>query len=164
MFNTELEYIGNVEFSLNIGKKTIKLNQHNAGTIILQQSICRFLAGQYRGLCDIPNFIDIRKVSDGRSILAQVVSLTGRIFKLEGTEYVVQCDAQIPYSQLIVKIEPDDTSLFNVVLCADKDPELYEGTYRDLAYIQIEANTLSSILPGTSAAIQWRLHIKNGGS
>ena len=163
MFSTNLEYIGNVEFFLNIGKKSISISKHNAGTPILHQSICRFLAGQYRGLCDIPNFIDIRKASDNKSILAQVVSLTGRTFKLESNEYIVQCEAQIPYSQLIVKIEPDDTSTFNVVLCADKDPDIYEGTYRDLAYVQIEAGTLSSILPGTSAAIQWKLHIKNGG-
>ena len=162
MFSTDITYVGDVEFFLNIGNKSIKLKKHNAGTPILHQSICRFLAGQYRGLCDIPNFIDIRKASDNKSILAQVVSLTGRLFKLEGNDYIVQCEAQIPYSQLIVKIEPDDTTTFNVVLCADKDPDIYEGTYRDLAYVQIEAGSLSSILPGTSAAIQWKLHIKNG--
>lgn len=162
MFNTELEYIGDVELFLNIGSKTIKINTHNAGTPILHQSICRFLAGQYRGLCDIPNFLDIRK--NNRSILSQIVSLTGRSFRLEGNEYIVQCEAQIPYQQLIVRVDPEDTSLLDVVLCADKDPDIYSGTYRDLAYVQITAGSLSSILPGTSIAVKWTLHIKNGGS
>ena len=163
MFDTSLEYIGSIEMSLNVAGKSIQIKQHNGGTLILHQSICRFLAGQYRGLCDIPNFIDIRNSTSNTSILVQVVSLTGRKFMFEDGEYIVQCEAQIPYSQLTTTISPDDPTTFNVVLCADKDPDIYMGMYRDLAYVQVSAESLSSILPGTSAAIKWKLHIKNGG-
>lgn len=163
MLSTNLEYIGNIELSLNIGNKTIKIDTHNEGTPILHQSICRFLAGQYRGLCDVPSFIDIRNANTNASILVQVVSLTGRRFMFEGGEYIVQCEAQIPYSQLTASISADDPTPYKVVLCADRDPDVYMGMYRDLAYVPVEAQSLSSILPGTSAAIKWKLHIKNGG-
>lgn len=161
MLDTNIEYVGTVEFLLNIGKKSLKINQHNVGTLTLHQSICRFLAGQYRGLCDIPNFIDVRD-NDGKSILSSIIPLTGRIFKLEGSEYIVQCDAQISYSQLIKIIDPMEDVPYTIILCADKDPDVYQGTYRDLAYISVSSSSLSGILPGTSAAIQWKLHIKNG--
>lgn len=163
MLDTNLEYIGQVDFYLNIGKKTLAISTHNEGTPILHQSICRFLAGQYRGLCDVPNFIDIRNKTSNKSILTQIVSLTGRVFKLEGTEYIVQCETQIPYSQLAIAIDPMSEDIYQVVLCADKDPDIYMGGYRDLAFVDIPAASLGSILPGTSAAILWKLHIKNGG-
>lgn len=162
MFNTNLEYIGNVEFFLNIGKKSMNISRHNAGTPILHQSICRFLAGQYRGLCDIPNYIDIRN-SSNESILAQIIPLTGRLFKLESSEYIVQCEASISYSQIVSPVDPTSLDSYTVVLCADKDPDVYMGTYRDLAYVSVPASSLGSILPGTSAAVQWKLHIRNGG-
>lgn len=164
MFNTNLEYTGDIKMSLNIGGKSVQIRQHNDGTLILHQSICRFLAGQYRGLCDVPNYIDIRNSDTNTSILVQVVPLTGRKFMFENGEYIVQCEAQIPYSQLTTTISADDPTNFNVVLCADKDPDAYMGIYRDLAYVQVSSGSLSNILPGTSAAIKWNLHIKNGGS
>lgn len=161
MLDTNIEYVGKVEFLLNIGNKSIKINANNAGTPILHQGICRFLAGQYRGLCDVPNYIDIR-TNTNKSILTQIVPLTGRVFKIEGSEYIVQCEAQIPYSQLSVIISPDDPTIYQVVLCCDKDPDVYMGSYRDLAYVEITAGSLASILPGTSAAILWKLHVRNG--
>ena len=161
MINTAIEYQGKVDFCLNIGNKSIKINANIAGTLILHQSICRFLAGQYRGLCDIPNFIDIRNATTNKSILTQIIPLTGRVFKLEGTEYIVQCEAQIAYSQLSTQISLEDS--YQIFLCADRDPDVYMGSYRDLAYVDIEASNLASIIPGTSAAVQWKLHIKNGG-
>ena len=43
--NTELYYSGKIKLYINIGNKTIEVKAKNAGTPILHESICRFLAG-----------------------------------------------------------------------------------------------------------------------
>lgn len=159
--NTELYYSGKIKLYINIGNKTIEVKAKNAGTPILHESICRFLAGQYRGNCDIPQYLDIRSVDDV-SVLVNVIPLSGRTLIIEDDNVYTRCDCSILYSSLISGIVADESVNYKLVLCADKDPDIVNGTYRDLATVTISSISLSRITQGTSAAIEWRLYIQNG--
>jgi hypothetical protein len=43
--NTFLNYQGKVKLFININNKSFEVDAHNAGTLTLMESICRFLAG-----------------------------------------------------------------------------------------------------------------------
>ena len=159
--NTNLYYSGKIKLYINIGNKTIEVDAKNAGTTILHESICRFLAGQYRGNCDIPQYLDIRSIDD-TSVLVNVIPLSGRTLIVNDDDVYTKCDCSILYSSLISGIVADESVNYKLVLCADKDPDLAIGTYRDLAVVQVSSIALSRITPGTSAAIEWRLYIQNG--
>ena len=159
--NTTLYYSGKVKLYINIGNKTIEVIGKNAGTSILHESICRFLAGQYRGTCDIPQYLDIRSI-DNTSILVNVIPLSGRALITDGDNIYTRCDCSILYSSLISGIVADESVNYKLVLCADKDPDNSVGTYRDLAIVMVSSMSLSRITEGTSAAIEWRLYIQNG--
>lgn len=159
--NTNLYYSGKIKLYINIGNKTIEVNAKNAGTTILHESICRFLAGQYRGNCDIPQYLDIRS-NDNTSILVNILPLSGRALIIDDDTIYTRCDCSILYSSLISGIVADESVNYKLVLCADKDPDIPAGPYRDLATVQISSIALSRITPGTSAAIEWRLYIQNG--
>lgn len=159
--NTTLYYSGKVKLYINIGNKTIEVIGKNAGTPILHESICRFLAGQYRGTCDIPQYLDIRSI-DNTSILVNVIPLSGRALIIDGDNIYTRCDCSILYSSLISGIVADESVNYKLVLCADKDPDNSLGTYRDLAIVTVSSISLSRITEGTSAAIEWRLYIQNG--
>ena len=159
--NTELYYSGKIKLYVNIGNKTIEIKAKNAGTPILHESICRFLAGQYRGNYDIPQYLDIRSI-DNTSVLVNVIPLSGRSLIVEDNNIYTRCDCSILYSSLISGIVADESVNYKLVLCADKDPDLVSGPYRDLATVTISSMALSRITQGTSAAIEWRLYIQNG--
>ena len=159
--NTALYYSGKVKLYINIGNKTVEVTGKNAGTPILHESICRFLAGQYRGTCDIPQYLDIRSI-DNTSILVNVIPLSGRALIIDGDNIYTRCDCSILYSSLISGIVADESVNYKLVLCADKDPDNSLGTYRDLAIVTVSSISLSRITEGTSAAIEWRLYIQNG--
>lgn len=159
--NTTLYYSGKVKLYINIGNKTVEVTGKNAGTPILHESICRFLAGQYRGTCDIPQYLDIRSI-DNTSILVNVIPLSGRALITDGDNIYTRCDCSILYSSLISGIVADESVNYKLVLCADKDPDNSLGTYRDLAIVMVPSISLSRITQGTSAAVEWRLYIQNG--
>lgn len=157
--NTFLNYEGKVKFFININNKTFEVDAHNAGTITLMESICRFLAGQYRGVMDIPLYLDIRL--DSASILINPISLSGRTFISDGVSTVyTKCEASILYSSFAEIITPQEGVNYTLVLCAD--PDSLTSGYRDLATVTMSSLVLSRITPGTSAAVEWRLYIQNG--
>lgn len=158
--NTNLLYSGKVKLYLNIGNKTIEINEKNEGTITLHESICRFLAGQYRGNYDIPQYLDIR-TQDNVSVLINVIPLSGRTYISDGDNVYTRCDCSVLFSSLISQIVADESVTYKLVLCADKDPEIPDSTYRDLAIVNVSSLSLSRITQGTSAAVEWRLYIYN---
>lgn len=157
---TDLFYKGKIKLYINIGQKTIEIKAHNTGTDILKQSICRFLAGQYRGTCDIPSYLDVRNNSNV-SVLVNVIPLSGRSFINENGEIYAKCDCSILYSSLISGIVSQPGVNYKLVLCADVDPNIPNSSYRDLAEVAISSTALSRITVGTSAAIEWRMYVEN---
>ena len=158
--NTSLNYHGKVKLFININNKSFEVDAHNAGTITLMESICRFLAGQYRGVIDIPLYLDIRN-SNQSSILVNIIPLSGRTFITDGSSTVyTKCEASILYSSFSEPVTATEGVNYTLVLCAD--PDSATSGYRDLATVQISSLALSRITPGTSAAIEWRLYIQNG--
>lgn len=159
--NMNLYYQGKVKLLINIGNKSFEINAKNEGTIELQKSICRFLAGQYRGNADIPQYLDIRD-SNNNSVLINVIPLSGRTFIVDNDDIYTRCDCSILFSSLMSTIPAVEGVNYTLVLCADKDPNIVNGIYRDLANFTISSLALSRITEGTSAALEWRLYIQNG--
>jgi len=96
---------------------------------------------------------------DDVSVLVNVIPLSGRTLVIDDDNVYTRCDCSILYSSLISGIVADESVNYKLVLCADKDPDLANGTFRDLATVTISSISLSRITQGTSAAIEWRLYI-----
>lgn len=158
---TTIEYAGLVDLKLNIKDKTFLISQHNLGQPALHESICRYLAGQYRGSYDIPSSIDVRH--SGVSILLSRIELTGKSYAIDiNQNYYVLCNALLSYNQIITTVDPSET--YTLVLCCERDPNVIGSQPRDLATLNIDGSSLAYITPGASAAIEWKLYIKNGVS
>lgn len=160
--STNLNYLGKVKLFININNKSIQVDAKNAGTITLMESICRFLAGQYRGLMDIPLYLDVRNANQ-QTVLVQLIPLSGRTFITNGIDSVyTKCEASILYSSFSEPPTAEEGVDYTLVLCAD--PDTNTSSYRDLATVSISSLSLSRITSGTSAAVEWRLYISNASS
>ena len=122
--NTELYYAGKIKLYINIGNKTIEVNAKNAGTSTLHESICRFLAGQYRGNYDIPQYLDIRSVDDV-SVLVNVIPLSGRTLVIDDDNVYTRCDCSILYSSLKIF----SISFIFSITSASKSPSQTSATF-----------------------------------
>ena len=159
---TILNYTGKIKIFINLNNKTFEISAHNSGTATLYESICRFLAGQYRGNCDIPSYLDIRD-NNNVTVLINKIPLSGRSFISNDSEIYTRCEATILFESLFEGIVAQEGVNYKLVLCADKDPNITGGQYRDLAYALIPSASLSRITAGTSATIEWRMYISDGG-
>ena len=169
MNGTRLSYKGTVKVKIKINNKYYTIYKHNNGTEYLQKSFCKFISGNYGGDSDIPQLIDLRK-EDGygnwTTYLNQELGLTGKTY-LKTTDaelglddvWVARFTAAIPYSVLIdpKPIAETDTGHYRLYLYSSFDVE--EQSYHDLAYIDISAEALSQITPGTQALVEWSMQL-----
>lgn len=176
---TRLTYRGDVAVRLKIGSKVIDVKGYNSGTAYLKKSICKFLSGNYGGAPDIPQMIDLRKKDSSmpdvpaswKTCLNQEIILTGKTFLIEdnndlgiNNNWVARFTAAIPRAALIDAISADDvTNSYRLYLYGSFDELNISERYHDLAYIDISAESLSRITPGTQALIEWSMQILNYG-
>lgn len=174
MNKTDLSYRGIVKFKLKIGDKTVSVTQKNNGTDYLKKAVCKFLTGNYGGNADIPQLLDLRQKLAGTdperwiTCLNQEIVLTGKTY-LQTTDselgidnnWVARFTAAIPYAALLEPISDASTDQYRFYLYGAYDSaDVYER-YHDLAYIDIDAPSLSRITPGTQALVEWSMQILN---
>ena len=164
---TNIEYKGTVAVKLHIGDKTVSLKNTNAGTDYLKKSICKFLSGNYGGLPDIPQYIDLRKkITEERwdTYLNETIVLTGKKFlyvneDLElgiSNNWVARFTAAIPRASLKEAISSGEYRLY---LYGAYDSNDSSERYHDLAYVGVSSEDLARITPGTQALIEWSMQI-----
>ena len=158
ILDTTLKYKGTVDILINIGDKSINVISHNSGTNNLFQAICKFLAGEAPGNRDIPKYLDVRE-SNNNSILNSLIPLSGRSVGSDVNGIYTQCSCSILYQYLLDSISAQEGVNYKLVLCSE--PLTSSSNYRDLAEVEVSSLTLSRITAGTSAAVQWKLYIKN---
>lgn len=154
---TKVHYKGKVNVKLRIKDKVVSINNHNAGLKPLSLSFAKFITGNPITENDIPVYLDLTKAHTENdpavSMLITKVRLSGRYFELdsETDTYVAKFNAVISNSSLTETISRSDTSIFKLVLCTAGTPQT------PLATMDVSAETLSLITPGTQAIIEWTM-------
>ena len=153
-----LPYKGSVNVKIKIKDKIISFENHNAGLPLLGKSFAKFITGNPITDEDIPYYLDILK--DGgapeNSILVNKLHLSGRYWEYDNPNYVAKFTAVVSYSSLKSVINRADTGEFKLYMyTAGAAPEA-------LATMDITAEALSLITPGTQAIIEWSMMLDLG--
>lgn len=166
---TQVLYRGKVDISLKIGDKTIRMSSHNNGLPYLQRAFCNFIVGNMITIEDIPEFLDLRKqiVANGawQTCLLSRVHLSGKSWSenttSQGTnECIATFTGVLAYMNLKEAIPRGDTSSYRLYLYSGS---LSDTTgYDDMAYLDITADELSRISPGTQAIVEWSMKLLIG--
>lgn len=155
--NTDLNYNGSVNLSLNINGNKIIINKHNNGLPDLFRIISKALAG-YDVSKEKVSYIDLRyntlsNPDAFNSCLTAKQSISQLTFSLNNGSWVTRAASTIPYSSLITApISNLNAKEFRVYLMT-KDV--------DVAYINIDEQDLLKLVPGTQALVEWALKISN---
>jgi len=163
--NTNLWYRGEVNMRLRIKDRTFDFKSHNEGLPALSESFARIMSGNYRGLCDIPRYIDVRKLRPGTDdeylsyLTVNKLPLTGANWAInELGEYEADFTATIASTMLYSLVPVNSSDKFKLYLCTDTE----DGKgIRDLARLDIPALQLSRIVPGVQAVIEWSMKLVN---
>lgn len=174
MNETSLGYKGIVQIKLRIKDKIVDLTIKNNGTDYFKKAFCKFLTGNYGGSSDIPQMLDLRRKVEEASVekwttcLNQEIILSGKTYLLTtdsslgiNNNWVARFNAAIPYSALLDPISDDDTGEYRFYLYGSFDNKDVEERYHDLAYIDIDAQSLSNITEGTQALLEWSMQLLN---
>lgn len=177
---TNLLYVGNVNLKIKINNKIIDISQHNKGLPALQRAFCNFLTGNDITNEDVPQFIDLRYKGNndfGRNntLLLNKLPLTGKSWE-EGryiygnssseSTYVAKLTAVLSSNSLIRKISNTEEEEFRFYLLSGSNGTVNDqiSGYFDLAYLNVSAEQLSLIGPGSQAVIEWSLQLLTGGN
>lgn len=165
---TNLFYNGFVSVSIKINDKLINLSNHNSGLPTLNRSFCNFITGNTTTIEDIPEYIDLRynNGESWESILISRIHLSGKSWTYDSSlqNYVAKFTGVISYNYLSRLISRTDTSLYRLYLYSGSlglDSLGNPTGYYDLAYLDIDAETLSYLSPGTQAIIEWSMQLLN---
>lgn len=155
--NTNLNYLGSVDLSLNINGIKVIINKHNNGLPDLFRLISKSLAG-YDITKEKIAYIDLRysKLDDPdtfNSCLTKKQSVSQLTYFIENGSWVTKAASSIPYSSLIVSpISSLNAKSFRIYLMTKST---------DLAFIEIDEKDLLKLVPGTQALVEWVLKISN---
>jgi hypothetical protein len=155
--NTNLNYRGSVNVSLNINGNKVIINKHNNGLPDLFRLISKALAG-YNTSTEKISYIDLRyntidSPDDFVSCLTAKQSITQLTYSLNSGSWVTNAASTIPYASLIVApISYLNAKEFRIYLMT-KDV--------DVAYISVDEQDLLKLVPGTQALVEWTLKISN---
>lgn len=155
--DTELNYKGSVNVSLNINGNKVVINKHNNGLPDLFRLISKALAG-YNTSTEKISYIDLRyntedNQNDFISCLTKKQSVSQLNYSLNNGSWVTTAASTIPYASLTVT----PISYLNA-----KEFRVYLMTRDvDLAYININEQDLLKLVPGTQALVEWSLKISN---
>ena len=165
---TTVSYKGDVKVCLKIKDKIIDIQNHNAGLPALSRAFCQFITGNSLTIEDLPEFIDLRFNSGSawESCLVARVPLSGKSWVYDDStgNYVAKFTGVISYNYLNRVITRNDTTDYRLYIYSGSlGPDgmgNYSGYY-DFAYLDISAESLSYISPGTQAIIEWSMQLVN---
>lgn len=169
---TKLAYKGNVKVSIKIKDKIFEIKSHNSGLPALSRSFCKFITANGTTEEDIPQYLDLRYSDDGTSYTTCLISrvhLSGKswIYDSSSSNYVAKFTGVISYNYLTRPITRMDTDFYRFYLYSGSlgldSNNQYTGYY-DLAYLDVDAETLSYLSPGTQAIIEWSMELVNYSS
>jgi len=162
---TNTWYKGTVNVKLKIKDRVFNYNAHNEGLPGLFESFARIMSGNYRGDCDIPKYIDIRKLVAGTQdtylsyLTLNRLPLTGANWSVnDAGEFVANFTATISSDMLYSSVPATSTDTFKLYLITDNESKTGK---RDLARLDIPAEQLSRIVPGVNAIIEWSMKLTN---
>lgn len=179
---TNLLYVGYVDFKIKVNDRIVHVSRHNKGLPGLQRAFCNFLTGNSITHDDVPQFIDLRYSSTGmydfdrdHTLLLNKLPLTGRSWEEgkyvygdneEESTYIAKLTAVLSSNSLIRKISNTEsaTTDFRFYLMSGSNGTIngVASGYFDLAYVDITAEALSLIGPGSQAIIEWSLQLLTG--
>lgn len=180
---TNLFYVGHVDLKIRINDRVITVGNHNKGLPALQRAFCNFLTGNDITKEDIPQFMDLRYSPKGQnafdpanSLLLNRLPLTGKsweegryIYQDNSSEstYVAKLTAVLSSNSLTRQITSEDEANydFRLYLVSGSNGTVngVVSGYFDLAYLNITAEQLSLIGPGSQAIIEWSLQLLTEG-
>ena len=162
---TNTWYKGTVNVKLKIKDKVFSYQSHNEGLPGLFESFARIMSGNYRGDCDIPKYIDVRKLVTGTQdtylsfLTLNRLPLTGASWSVnDAGEFVANFTAIISSDMLYSQVPATSTDTFKLYLLTDNEDKTGK---RDLARLDIPADQLSRIVPGVNAIIEWSMKLTN---
>lgn len=162
---TQTWYKGTVNVKLKIKDRVFNYNAHNEGLPGLFESFARIMSGNYRGDCDIPKYIDIRKLVAGTEdtylsfLTLNRLPLTGANWSVNDKgEFVANFTATVSSDMLYSSVPATSTDTFKLYLITDNESKTGK---RDLARLDIPAEQLSRIVPGVNAIIEWSMKLTN---
>lgn len=162
---THAWYSGSVDIRLKIGDRVFSYNSHNEGLPGLFESFARIMSGNYRGDCDIPKYIDIRKLVPGSQntylsyLTINRLPLTGSSWSVNNNgEFVANFTAIVSSDMLYSQVPATSTDTFKLYLITDNEDKTGK---RDLARLDIPTEQLSRIVPGVNAIIEWSMKLTN---
>lgn len=179
---TNVLYVGKVSFKLKIKDRIVEYANHNKGLPALQRAFCNLITGNRITNTDVPQFMDVRYSLDGgatfpteNSILLNKLPLSGKsweegqfIYTDESEEnvFTAKLTAVLSSNSLKERISSDDQSrLYRIYLISGTNGTINGEVngYFDMAYLDISAESLSLVMPGTQAIIEWSLQLLTGG-
>lgn len=160
---TTIAYRGNVELDLVIGGKRYKIESHNHGTPALKRAFVRFITGQANRTEDLPQYLDLRYLPEGETTwvgcLTTKIPLSSKNWDYDSNprvdNYVAKFTGNISHDILSKDITDQDTGTYRLFLYSINS----ELVYTDLAYLDVRAEDLSRISPGTQAIITWSMQL-----
>jgi len=179
---TNLLYVGHVDFKVKINDKIITVGNHNKGLPALQRGFCNFLTGNDITREDVPQFMDLRwsakdqnDFSKDHTLLLNKLPLSGKSWEegryiygnnQEESTYVAKLTAILSSNSLIRKISRSEaeTTDFRLYLISGSNGTVngVQSGYFDMAYLDMPAEQLSLIGPGSQAIIEWSLQLLTG--
>lgn len=179
---TNVLYVGNVSFKLKIKDKILEYANHNKGLPALQRAFCNLITGNRITNTDIPQFMDVRFSTDNgetyppeNSLLLNKLPLSGKSWEegqfvySDNTEeniYTAKLTAVLSSNSLAARINSEDqTKKYRIYLISGTNGTINGEVngYFEMAYLDISAESLSLVMPGTQAIIEWSLQLLTGG-
>lgn len=180
---TNLFYAGRVNLKIKINDRVVEVKNHNKGLPALQRAFCNFLTGNDITREDIPQSMDLRFSTKGteqfdpaNSLLLNRLPLTGKSWEegrfiysesKEESTYIAKLTAVLSSNSLTRQITTEDEANydFRLYLVSGSNGTIngVVSGYFDLAYINITAEQLSLIGPGSQAIIEWSLQLLTEG-
>lgn len=176
---TNVSYVGHVDLKIKINDKIITVSQHNKGLPALQRAFCNFITGNMITNEDVPQFMDLRMSNSlqedySQSVLLNKLPLTGKSWEegkyvysdnVEESTYIAKLTAVLSSNSLIRKISSSENNKFRLYLVSGSNGIVNDQVsgYFDLAYLDIPAEQLSLIGPGSQAIIEWSLQLLTRG-
>lgn len=149
-------YTGEVHISYMRNGRVYESYRHNAGVAGLFKFVCKALAGKdVHDEC--PKYIDVRGSADDvayTSVLASEIPLSGGSYYQDGGEWLYRATATIPASAITSPL--DDFEHYRIYLLSKVGQSVI-----DFAHLQLDADDLKNIAPGTQALVEWILRFQN---
>ena len=179
---TNLLYVGKVSFKVKIKDKIIEVSNHNKGLPALQRAFCNLVTGNRITNTDIPEYMDVRFSTDNgetfpaeNTILLNKLPLSGKSWEEgqfiynETTEedvYTAKLTAVLSSNSLATRVNSADQSKkYRIYLVSGTNGTINGeiNGYFEMAYLNISAEALALVMPGTQAIIEWSLQLLTGG-